>query len=94
MFSRKPARANFLQISKEDWKAMHKTDDRCYMFVCNRPEKELPKEVTDYIKWGETECRTMVRETRKGGRLASETEGARIRKKKSRDSTAGTIWAG
>ena len=71
--------ANFFTFTKEDWEEMRKSDDRCYMFVCHRPREELPKEVADYIRWGETECRTMVRGTRKGGRLASETEGATIR---------------
>lgn len=70
---------NFFTFTKEDWEEMRKSDDRCYMFTCHRPRKELPKEVTDYIKWGETECKTMVRRTRKGGRFASETEGARLR---------------
>ena len=38
--------------------------------------------MADYIKWGETECRTKIRGSRGGGRLASETEGARVRTKK------------
>lgn len=71
--------ANFFTFTKEDWEEMRKSDDRCYMFVCHSPKKELPKEVANYIRWGETECRTRVSGTRKGGRLASETEGARVR---------------
>lgn len=69
---------NFFTFTEKDWEEMRKSDDRCYMFVGHTGEK-LPKEVADYIKWGETECRTKIRASRGGGRLASETEGARSR---------------
>jgi hypothetical protein len=70
---------NFFTFTEEDWKEMRKSDDKCYMFVCHKPREELPKEVAEYIEWGETECRTRLRGTRKGGRLASETEAAKAR---------------
>jgi hypothetical protein len=38
-------------------------------------------QIKDYIKWGETGCITAIRGTRKGGRLASETEAAKTRAK-------------
>lgn len=60
---------------------MRGTDNKCYMFVCHRSKDKLPKLIADYIKWGETECRTRIRGTRKGGRLASETEAAKTRAK-------------
>lgn len=72
---------NFFTFTEDDWKEMHKSDDRCYMFVCHKSREKLPKEVADYIRWGETECRTKLRGTRKGGRLASETEAAKTRAK-------------
>jgi len=40
----------------------------CYIFVCHKPREELPDNVLEYIRWGETECRTRIRETRGGGK--------------------------
>ena len=70
---------NFFTFTEEDWKGLYRTDEKCYMFVCHIPKKKLPKEIADYVRWGETECRTRIRGTRKGGRLASETEAAKAR---------------
>lgn len=70
---------NYFTFTEEDWEEMRGSDDRCYMFVCHVPRKKLPKEMADYVKWGETECMTRIRGTRKGGRLASETEAAKTR---------------
>lgn len=77
---------NFFTFTEEDWKVMHKSDDRCYMFVGHVPKKKLPKEIADYIRWGETECRVKGkgRQISGRGRLASETEGARTRAKEPR----------
>jgi len=72
---------NFFTFTEEDWWEIQKSDDKCYMFVCHVPREKLPKEVENYIRWGETECRTRLRGTRKGGRLASETEAAKARAK-------------
>jgi hypothetical protein len=51
------------------------------MFIGHVRRGEAPKEVKEYIKMGETEIRTRLRETRGGGRLASETEAAKVRGK-------------
>ncbi|MEM2179116.1 MAG: N-6 DNA methylase [Candidatus Methanomethylicaceae archaeon] len=71
----------FFTFNEEDWKKMLKNDEKCYMFIGHKPRDELPKEVNEYVKWGETECRTKIRKTRGGGRLANETESAKIRAK-------------
>jgi len=78
--------ANFFMFTEEDWEQMHKLDDRCYVFVCHRPTKELPREVLNYIRWGETECRAKgaARQIRGRGRLANETEAAKARAKESK----------
>ena len=77
---------DFFTFTEEEWKEMHKSDDRCYMFVCHKPRRKLPKEVTDYVKWGETECRAKgkARQIVGRGRLASETEAAKARAKETR----------
>jgi hypothetical protein len=55
-------------------------DKKCYMFIGHIRWSEAPKEVKEYIKMGETVIRTKLRETRGGGRIASETEAAKVRK--------------
>lgn len=88
----KARQTNFFTFTKMDWEKMCKCDDRCYMFIGHKPRQELPKEVTDYIEWGETKCMTGIRGTRKGGRLACETEAAKVRAKKSKKSTQFYGW--
>jgi hypothetical protein len=74
---------NFFTFTGEDWEEMYKSDDQCYMFVCHLPREKLPKEVEDYIRWGETECRARGKGRQMGGRgrLANETEAAKARAK-------------
>jgi len=69
----------FFTFTENDWKEMVRNDENCYMFIGHKPRNELPEEVKRYVKWGETECRTKIRETRGGGRLANETESAKTR---------------
>jgi hypothetical protein len=66
-------------FTERDWKLLAKRDSRCYMFIGHRKRKKLPKAAQEYVIWGETECRTKIRGTRGGGRLASETESAKLR---------------
>ena len=51
------------------------------MEVVDATHIRLDSEILDYIKWGESECRTRIRSSRGGGRLASETEAAKLREK-------------
>jgi len=73
----------YFTFTEEDWEEQCKSDKRCYMFVSHRAREKLPKEVMEYIQWGETECRVKAKGRQLGGRgkLANETEGARIRAK-------------
>jgi type I restriction-modification system DNA methylase subunit len=73
--------AKFFTFAKGDWEELKRNDKRCYMFIGHVRRGEAPKEVKEYIKMGETEIRTRLRETRGGGRLASETEAAKVRGK-------------
>lgn len=73
--------AEHFTFTENDWKKLMKKDKRCYMFVCHKPREKLPKPILEYIRKGETEIKTRIRGSRKGGRLASETEAAKIREK-------------
>ena len=74
--SRQPKTFTF---KEQDWKRLVARDSRCYMFVGHKPRTRLPKAALEYVVWGETECRTKIRGTRGGGRLANETESAKSR---------------
>jgi type I restriction-modification system DNA methylase subunit len=58
----------FFSFTEQDWKEVRDRGGDCYIFICHKPREELPESVLKYIKWGETECRTQIRETRGGGR--------------------------
>jgi type I restriction-modification system DNA methylase subunit len=73
--------AKFFIFTKDDWGELKRDDKKCYMFIGHVRRGEAPKEVKEYIKMGETKIRTRLRETRGGGRLASETEAAKVREK-------------
>ncbi|WP_460024335.1 hypothetical protein [Infirmifilum sp. SLHALR2] len=64
--------AKWFTFTEEDWEELRKRSIACYLFICHKPWHELPKGVQDYIKWGETECRTQVKETRGGGKICSQ----------------------
>jgi len=58
----------FFYFTEEDWREIRDRGGDCYIFMCHKPKKEVPNNVREYIKWGETECRTKIRETRGGGK--------------------------
>ena len=64
--------APYFTFTEEDWKKLRDNGADCYFFICHKPRDELPKQVLDYIHWGETECRTLTRRTRGGGKICSE----------------------
>ena len=65
--------AKFLTYTKDDWRKISKKGGRCFFFMCHKPKSEVPERVANYITWGETECRTKVRESRGGGKICSES---------------------
>ena len=73
--------AQYFTFNQHDWQQLVKNDERCYMFIGHRRREELSNNVRKYLVWGETECVTRIKETRGGGRLASETESAKVRAK-------------
>jgi type I restriction-modification system DNA methylase subunit len=74
--------AKWFTFTKRDWEELKKKGSPCYFFMCHEPREKLPKNVLDYIKWGETECRTMIRGTRGGGKICSQALACQAREKK------------
>jgi len=58
----------YFSFTEEDWREIRDRGAACYIFLCHKPRSQLPKSVREYIKWGETKCRTQIRETRGGGK--------------------------
>jgi len=50
-----------------------------WILVLHEYREKLSQPLQEYIKWGETECRTQIRETRGGGRICSEAEACKAR---------------
>jgi len=73
--------AKWFTFTKQDWEKLKKKGSPCYFFMCHEPRQKLPENVLDYIKWGETECRTMIRGTRGGGKIASQALACQAREK-------------
>jgi len=74
--------AKWFTFTKEDWEDLKNKGAPCYFFMCHEPREKLPKNVLDYIRWGETECRTMIRGTRGGGKICSQALACQAREKK------------
>ncbi|MEM2588015.1 MAG: N-6 DNA methylase, partial [Candidatus Bathyarchaeia archaeon] len=73
--------ARWFSFRREDWEQIREKGSRCYVFICHKPREKLPKNVLDYIKWGEKECRTTIRGTRGGGKICSQALASRTREK-------------
>lgn len=74
--------AKWFTFTKQDWNKLRKKGSSCYFFMCHASREKLPKNVSDYIKWGETECRTTIRETRGGGKICNQALACQAREKK------------
>jgi type I restriction-modification system DNA methylase subunit len=74
--------AKWFTFTKQDWEELKKEGAPCYFFMCHEPKEKLPKNVLEYIKWGETECRTTIRGTRGGGKICSQAVACQAREKK------------
>jgi len=59
-------------FTDKDWKELRDRGADCYFFMCHKPRNALSKQVLDYIRWGETECKTLIRRTRGGGKICSQ----------------------
>ncbi|MEM4959318.1 MAG: N-6 DNA methylase [Nanopusillaceae archaeon] len=74
--------AKWFTFTKEDWEKLRNDGKLCYIFVCHEPRAMLPQRVLDYIKWGETGCRTMIKISRGGGKICSQAEACQEREKR------------
>ena len=59
-------------FTEEDWTLLKERGSDCYFFMCSVEREKLPDNVKNYIRWGETECRTLIRGTRGGGKVCSQ----------------------
>jgi len=71
----------FYTFGKEDWKALDRKKSPTYFFMCQKPVKEVPPSVRRYVHWGETVCRTGIRESRGGGAICSKAYTCQVRQK-------------
>lgn len=65
----------------EDWEKTNKSGAASYFFMCHISRNSLPNNVLNYLKWGETECRTTIRGTRGGGAICSQAYTCRQRER-------------
>jgi len=73
--------APYFTFTDKDWRKLRDRGADCYFFMCHKPRSELPRQALDYIHWGETECRTLIRRTRGGGKICSEALACQEREK-------------
>jgi len=73
--------AKWFTFTKQDWEKLRKRGSRCFVFICHKPKEGLPKNVLEYINWGETDCRTTIRGTRGGGKVCSEALACQTRER-------------
>jgi type I restriction-modification system DNA methylase subunit len=67
-------------FTRDDWEELRRNGKDVYLFICHKPRGELPSEVAEYVRWGESdECRTKISGTRGGGRGCSEAVACRSR---------------
>jgi SAM-dependent methyltransferase len=67
-------------FTRDDWEELRRSGKDVYLLICHKPRGELPNEVKEYVKWGESdECKTRISSTRGGGRKCSEAVACRAR---------------
>jgi hypothetical protein len=52
-----------------------------WILVLHEDRNNIPQQLQEYIKWGETECKTQIRATRGGGKICSKAEACKAREK-------------
>ncbi|MEM2173348.1 MAG: N-6 DNA methylase [Thermoproteota archaeon] len=81
-------------FTKKDWEEIRDRGADCYLFICHEKMSELSSSVRDYIRWGETECRTQIRGTRGGGKVCSEALACQEREKLARQPKGERLFYG
>ena len=68
------------QFTKSDWKGLRDKGRRTFIFISHKPKQKLPREIQEYIDWGEKEPLIKVRE-RDAYKTAKETIASAMREK-------------
>lgn len=48
-----PRYSKYYVLKEEDWKELKEGEKPCFVFIAHRPKHKLPKNVLEFIKWGE-----------------------------------------
>jgi len=46
----------YFTFTEDDWRELYDRNKMCFMFICHMPRNRLPREVREYIQWGEPVC--------------------------------------
>jgi type I restriction-modification system DNA methylase subunit len=74
--------AKWFTFTREDWEELKKKGSTCYFFMCHKSKESIPTSVLEYIRWGETECRTAIRSTRGGGKICAQALACKARERR------------
>lgn len=69
----------FFTFREEDWNELRRSGRECYLFLAHKPRSELPKEVQEYIRIGETSI--VISKGPNKGKPVSQSSVAKIREK-------------
>jgi type I restriction-modification system DNA methylase subunit len=48
--------AVYFTFTEDDWRKLYDSNKECFMLICHKPRNKLPKEILEYVKWGESSC--------------------------------------
>jgi type I restriction-modification system DNA methylase subunit len=71
-----------VRVKRRDKKGKSKGKEEysdAWILVLHEPREKLPQPLQEYIRWGETECKTKIKKTRGGGKICSEAEACKAR---------------
>jgi len=64
-------------FNEKDWNSNKDKGSPCFLFLCSKPRPKLPRSVAEYIKWGETKCRSRYGEICSRSQACKERESDR-----------------
>jgi hypothetical protein len=70
---------DWMEIRDRKSKTKEEKYSNAWILVLHEPREKILQPLQEYIKWGETECRTKIRGTRGGGKICSEAEACKAR---------------
>ena len=72
--------SKFFTFTQHDWQKLKDAGKPCYAFICHKQRELLPKNIRDFIKWGETTPLVRVRRGEEP-KTANESMASRTREK-------------